>query len=77
VISVAVSNMIGRVDAPVDFPDGAWRQDFPAFAAGGGLTLPLVLRVSDLPPGEHSGLLKVTTDLGTETWLPVRASREK
>ncbi len=77
VISGSVSNRIGTVDAPVDFPDGAWVQNFPAFDAGGGMTLPVVLRVKDLQPGEHSGLLKVTTDLGTETWLPVRATREE
>jgi hypothetical protein len=76
VISASVSNAIGRVDAPVAFPDGAWRQEFPAMDAGEGLTLPLVLRVKDAPPGEHTGLLKVTSDLGTETWLPVRASRQ-
>lgn len=77
VISVAVSNVIGAVEAPVDFPAGAWRQDFPAFDAGGGLTLPVVLRVKDVQPGDHAGLLKVTTDLGTETWLPVRTNREE
>lgn len=76
VISVSNSNALGRVDAPVDFPDGAWRQEFPAFEAGGGMTLPVVLRMRDVQPGSYSGLLKVTTDLGTETWLPVRANRE-
>jgi hypothetical protein len=74
VMSASVSNMIGKIDAPVHFPGGAWRQDFPAFDAGGGLTLPVVLRVKELQPGRYSGLLKVTSDLGTETWLPVRAS---
>ncbi|HRR34422.1 MAG TPA: hypothetical protein P5026_10005 [Kiritimatiellia bacterium] len=77
VLRVAVSNAIGTVDAPVAFPDGAWVQDFPAFDAGGGMTLPLVLRVRDMQPGSYRGLLKVTTDLGTETWVPVRATREQ
>jgi len=77
VFSVLTSNALGRVDAPVDFPDGAWRQEFPAFQPGGGLTLPVVLRMKDVQPGSYSGLLKVTTDLGTETWLPVRATREE
>jgi hypothetical protein len=77
VVSVLSSNALGRVDAPVDFPDGAWKQEFPAFEAGAGMTLPVVLRMRDVQPGSYSGLLKVTTDLGTETWLPVRASREE
>lgn len=77
VIGSTASNVIGTIDTPVSFPDGAWVQDFPAFDAGTGMTLPVVLRVKDVLPGEHRGLLKVTTDLGTETWLPVRATREE
>jgi hypothetical protein len=77
VVSVLYSNALGRVDAPVNFPDGAWRQEFPAFEPGAGMTLPVVLRMKDVQPGSYSGLLKVTTDLGTETWLPVQASREE
>jgi hypothetical protein len=77
VVSVLCSNALGKVDAPVNFPDGAWTQTFPAFEPGAGLTLPMVLRMRDVQPGSYSGLLKVTTDLGTETWLPVRATREE
>jgi len=77
VVSVLCSNALGKVDAPVNFPDGGWTQTFPAFEPGAGLTLPMVLRMRDVQPGSYSGLLKVTTDLGTETWLPVRATREE
>lgn len=76
VVKVAVSNHVGLAEAPVDFPDGAWTQAFPEYDAGKGVTLPFALRVKDIQPGQHTGLLKVTTDLGTETWVPVRASRE-
>ena len=76
VIMMPSSNTIAMVDMPIDFPDGTWVQDFPAFDAGKGMTLPVMLRVGDVKPGTYSGLLKITTDLGTETWLPVRANRE-
>jgi hypothetical protein len=77
VVSVLCSNALGKVDAPINFPAGAWMQTFPAFEPGEGMTLPIVLRMRDVQPGSYSGLLKVTTDLGTETWLPVRATREE
>ena len=64
------------VDVPVDFPAGAWTQAFPEYEPGDGVTLPLALRVKDTPPGKHAGLLKVETDVGTVTWIPVHATKE-
>ena len=61
----------GIVDVPVDFPDGEWTQDFPEYEAGDGVSLSFVLRVKDMPPGKRAGLLKVSSDIGTETWIPV------
>jgi len=73
VIRTAVPDTAGLVEMPIDFPAGAWTQAFPALEAGDGVTLPLALRIKELQRGSYTGLLKVTTDLGTETWVPVRA----
>jgi len=73
VIKAVLPDTAGVTDVPIDFPDGAWSQDFPALEAGGGLKLPFALRIKEAAQGGSTGLLKVTTDLGTETWVPVRA----
>ena len=75
VISIA-TNMPGPASIPVPLPDGTEAQDFPALDAGAGLSLPLVLRIGEMSPGSRTGMFKVTTDLGTETWVPVRATIE-
>ncbi len=73
VIKSVVTNTVGLVDTPVDLPD---HQAFPGFNAGEGMTLPVTLRVAEMQPGSYAGLLKVTTDLGAEVWVPVQAVRE-
>lgn len=75
VVSAALPTAVRLADTPVDFPSGVWTQEFPAFEAGGGVTLPFILRVKDIEAGSYAGLLKVTTDLGSVTWLPVHAER--
>ena len=64
------------VDVPIAFPAGAWTQAFPEYNPGNGVLLPLVLRAQDMQPGKHKGLLKVESDLGTVTWIPVHANKE-
>ncbi|MCL1856443.1 MAG: hypothetical protein FWF84_02210 [Kiritimatiellaeota bacterium] len=59
-------------DMPIDFADGAWTQELPVLEAGEAFAIPFVLRVTAMEKGSQSGLLKITTDLGTETWVPVR-----
>ncbi|MDD4017427.1 MAG: hypothetical protein PHV28_05730 [Kiritimatiellae bacterium] len=70
-------NVVGQAgDAPVGFPAGAWSQAFPEYEAGTGVTLPLALRPQGLAKGTYTSLLKVTTDLGSVTYVPVTAVKE-
>lgn len=70
-------NAVGKAgNAPVDFPAGAWSQVFPEYEAGTGVTLPLALRPQGLAKGTYTSLLKVTTDLGSVTYVPVTALKE-
>jgi len=60
----------------VHFDGGYFKQDFPPLEAGRAIQLPLTLRLQDAGPGVRHSLLKVTTDLGTITYIPVTASRD-
>jgi len=60
----------------VHFESGYFRQEFPPLEAGQAIRLPLALRLQDAGPGVRHSLLKVTTDLGTVTYIPVTASRD-
>lgn len=55
---------------------GPWVQPFPALDGGQALALPLDLRLADLPAGVQHSLLRVSTDLGTETYVAVTAWRD-
>ena len=76
VVAPNATGLQGIVEVPIDFPGGAWTQAFPEYLPGDGVALPLALRLKDMLPGKYSGLLKVRTDLGTETWIPVHATKE-
>lgn len=60
----------------VPFAAGDWIQDFPPLEAGAALRLPLALRLAEAQPGVRHSLLRVRTDLGTETYIAVTASRD-
>jgi hypothetical protein len=49
-------------------PQGAWQQDIPPLEGGAAIQVPLEARLTS---ALHSSLLKITTDLGTEIWVPV------
>jgi hypothetical protein len=77
VVAVYQDNVVGKAGgAPVDFPAGAWSQLFPTYEAGTGVTVPLALRPQELTKGTTTSLLKVTTDLGSVTYVPVTAVKE-
>lgn len=74
---LAVDETDGRSQTlNVHFAEGHFKQDFPPLEAGQAIRLPLVLRAQDAGPGERHSLLKVTTDLGTVTYVPVTAARD-
>jgi hypothetical protein len=76
-VAVYRDNIVGKTgDLPIDFPAGDWSQVFPAYETGTGVTLPLALRPQGLAKGTYNSLLKVTTDLGSVTYLPVTAVTE-
>lgn len=52
-------------------PAGAWTQPLPPLEGGGAWRVPLTARVQELNANLQSSLLKITTDLGTELWVPV------
>ncbi len=52
-------------------PDGSWSQPLPPLEPQVSLRVPLQLRQRDAGVAAQSSLLKITTDLGTEVWIPV------
>lgn len=63
-------------EAPVRFDSGNGSQTFPSYEAGEGVTVPLALRPQGLASGTYQSLLKVTSDLGSVTYLPLTAVKE-
>lgn len=61
---------------PVQMPAGAWEQALPPLEAGAAIAVPLQCRASELLKPKQGSLLKITTDLGTEAWVPVTGFRD-
>lgn len=61
---------------PVQMPAGPWEQALPPLEAGAAIAVPLECRSSELLKPKQGSLLKVTTDLGTEAWVPVNGFRD-
>ncbi len=57
-------------------PEGQWTQLMPALEAAKSIQVPLEARAQDLKSMVQSSLLKISTDLGTEIWIPVVSTRE-
>lgn len=60
----------------VEKPAGPWSQDFPAMEANTALAIPLEARTEEMTSVVQGALLKITSDIGTETWVPVYGTRE-
>ncbi len=77
-ISVRVLNsdhaLVSRASAAL--PTSDWVQDLPPLEAGRALLVPLEARPEEMQSGRLVSLLKISTDLGTENWLPVICVRE-
>jgi len=76
-----VIQLVGAADTPVQSvavakPDGPWTQSLPPMEAGTAMRMPFEVRGQDLRVGLQSSLLKISTDLGTETWIPVVTTRK-
>lgn len=58
-------------------PDvGNWEIALATLEAGQGIKVPLAVDATGLSAEAVDSLLCIKTDLGTETWIPVRATRE-
>jgi hypothetical protein len=61
---------------PANFPAAAWQQPLPVFEIGAAMAVPFECRSGELLRPLQGSLLKITTDLGTETWVPVTGRRD-
>jgi hypothetical protein len=61
---------------PVAKPDGNWTQPLPVLEPGRALRVPLQVRRQDQRAFTQSSLLKITTDIGAQVWVPVFSIRE-
>ena len=71
----------GDPAAPVEavavaMPDGAWTQEMPPLEAKASIAVPFECRTAAMTRPSHASLLKITTDLGTENWVPVMSFRD-
>lgn len=68
------SQTVSTNTAPM--PTGAWEQALPPLEGGKAIAVPMQVRSSELLKSKQGSLLKVTTDLGTEAWVPVNGFRD-
>jgi hypothetical protein len=71
----------GNVAAPVAavaarMPAGAWEQPLPTMEAAGAVAIPFECRGAEMTRARQGSLLQITTDLGTETWIPAAGIRD-
>jgi len=52
-------------------PAGAWTQALPALEAGVAMRIPLETRLQEMRTYAQGSLLKISSDVGTEVWIPV------
>lgn len=60
----------------VSMPNGAWSQPMPPLEANGSIAVPFECRTAAMSRPSQTSLLKITTDIGTETWVPVMSFRD-
>jgi hypothetical protein len=61
---------------PANLPAAAWQQALPPLEVAGAIAIPFECRSGELLKPLQGSLLKITTDLGTETWVPVSGRRD-
>lgn len=76
-----VFRSIGDSAAPVkpvsmELPGSAWAQDLPALEKAGSLAVPFECRAAEMSAAYQSSILKITSDIGTVTWVPVLGIRD-
>lgn len=79
-LSIVVESF-GDPDAPVrqvgvPMSGGKWSQSLPPLEPGAALAIPMQCRLPAMVRPLQSSLLRITTDFGTEFWVPVRGLRD-
>lgn len=57
-------------------PAGAWQQNLPTLEISSAMAIPFECRRSEMIDTSQGSILKITTDMGTETWVPVAGFRD-
>ncbi len=57
-------------------PTGSWAQELPTLESGTAIAIPFENRAAEMNRHLQGSIIKVTTDLGTITWLPVVGIRD-
>lgn len=74
ILVTAYGNPAAPVAAlPTRMPAGSWSQPLPPLEAGSAIAIPLECRSAEMLAPRQASLLKITSDLGTEVWVPVSA----
>ena len=61
---------------PAEMPAGPWVQPVPALEAGASVAVPFESRGGQMSQPRQGSLLRITTDMGTVSWIPVTAFRD-
>ncbi len=56
-------------------PAGPWTQAMPPLESGARIGIPFTARTAEMTAAQQGSLLKITTDMGTELWVPVISRR--
>ncbi len=64
------------LDREVSASSRGWIQPLPPLEAGGSLRIPIKTRPAEMTSYVQTSVLRLTTDLGAETWVPVVGVRE-
>lgn len=69
-----LADPVGAVGA--EKPASGWTQDIPPLEEGAAIAVPFECRKADMSQPEQGSMLKFSSDLGTEVWVPVTALRD-
>lgn len=76
IVVTVYGNPADPVDAVgVEKPATAWTQPLPPLEEGGAIAVPFESREAEMSQPDQGSMLKFSTDLGTEIWVPVTAVR--
>lgn len=75
VIAATESSPLAIQTVAAPKPNGPWTQALPPLEGGASIRVPLELRPEAMTAAQQDSLLKISTDLGTVTWVPIAGRR--